>query len=142
MKKDIKNIQNNINFIPKMEDENSNLDKSVKDIDNLVLTENRKKISIINPILNNSNSNLFNISNNGIQNDVERLPMRNENYSNNNLVKNSLKINHLELDNTLIIIRNNENDKEKNEDEKNENEEIENHKKCDISYKLKFIDFL
>ncbi len=92
--------------------------------------------------MNNSNSNLFNISNNGIQNDVERLPMRNENYSNNNLVKNSLKINHLELDNTLIIIRNNENDKEKNEDEKNENEEIENHKKCDISYKLKFIDFL
>jgi len=95
-----------------MEDENSNLDKSVKDINNLVLSEIRKKISIINPILNNGNSNFFNILKNSIQNDVEILPMRNENYSNNNLLKNSIKINHLELDNKLLtIIRNNKNEK-------------------------------
>ncbi len=125
-----------------MEDENSNLDKSVKNINSLGQSEN-KKISIINPILNNGNSNLFNISKNSIQNDVEILPMRNENYSNNNLLKNSIKINHLELDNKLLtIIRNNKNYKEKNDNEKNENEEIRNHKKCDISYKLKFLDFL
>jgi hypothetical protein len=82
---------------------------------------------IINPILNNSNSNFFNISNNCIQTDVVRLPTG----------ENSVKINHLELDDKLTIIRNNENDKEKNEIEK-----IENHKKCDNSYKLKFLDFL
>ncbi len=66
---------------------------------------------IINPILNNSNSNFFNISNNCIQTDVVRLPTG----------ENSVKINHLELDDKLTIIRNNENDKEKNEIEKIEN---------------------